>query len=192
MGTESSDSPLLTGIDEGADEQQHVRHNQVTSLTAVFSISTTIVGAGIMGLPATLRINGLVPALLLIIGVALLTDKSVDFLLKHTTAAQAVTAVMSRSFGWTGRLTAQLCIIVNSFGTFVVYLIIIEVVALVKCGGVIYECSNFCSDVLSGSTAASVHYAGVLEELAGGRIWWNTRFTVMDRCIVSNITLESL
>ncbi|MCO5605132.1 hypothetical protein L7F22_059312 [Adiantum nelumboides] len=179
MGTESSDnSPLLTGIDEAEDEQQqqqHVRHNEVTSLTAVFSISTTIVGAGIMGLPETLRINGLVPALLLIIGVALLTDKSVDFLLKHTTAAEADTygAVMSHSFGCPGRVIAQLCIIVNSFGTLVVYLIII-------------------ADVLSGSTAASVHYTGVLEELAGGHTWWNTRFTVMVFTVVCLIPLVLL
>jgi amino acid permease len=39
---------------------------------AVFNLSTTIVGAGIMVLPATMKVIGLVPGLVMIVLVALL------------------------------------------------------------------------------------------------------------------------
>ncbi|MCO5577474.1 hypothetical protein L7F22_031307 [Adiantum nelumboides] len=145
------------------DAEQNYDGYFVASLSsAVFNLSTSIVGAGIMGLPATMNTVGLIPGILLIIFVGYLTNYSIDYLLRYSSASKAVSysGVMADSFGRIGRVLLQLCIIVNNFGLLVVYLIII-------------------GDVLSGSTISSVHHSGVLEEWAGSETWWNQRTVVM-------------
>ncbi|CAL0324675.1 unnamed protein product [Lupinus luteus] len=52
--------------------------NGASFSSAVFNLSTTIIGAGIMALPATLRELGMVPGLIAIIFMALLTEKFVE------------------------------------------------------------------------------------------------------------------
>ncbi|KAI5061214.1 hypothetical protein GOP47_0023719 [Adiantum capillus-veneris] len=154
-------SPLLPCKQED-DERQHDGYTAASLSSAVFNLSTSIVGAGIMGLPATMNTVGLIPGILLIIFVGFLTNHSIDYLLRYSSASKAVSysGVMADSFGRIGRVLLQLCIIVNNFGLLVVYLIII-------------------ADVLSGSTISSVHHSGVLEEWAGGETWWNQRTVVM-------------
>eukprot|EP00250_Pteridium_aquilinum_P014280 c21887_g1_i1 orf=441-1763(-) len=161
MGSSKSDSPLLTWRTQDEDEQEG-HYEAASSASAIFSFSTTIVGAGIMGLPATIQIVGFVPGFILIVFVALLTNKSIDFLIKYSNAAKSATygGLMEDSFGHIGRIILHACIIISSFGTLVVYLIIM-------------------ADVLSGTTSASVHHTGVLEEWAGGSTWWNKRSAVM-------------
>eukprot|EP00250_Pteridium_aquilinum_P013976 c21699_g2_i1 orf=985-2325(+) len=156
----SQNTPLLP--DKLEDEQQYDGYSAASVSSAVFSLSTCIVGAGIMGLPATMNTVGLIPGILLIIFVGFLTNHSIDFLLRYSDTSKAVSygGVMADSFGRIGRILLQICVIINNFGLLVVYLIII-------------------ADVLSGSTSSSVHHSGVLEEWAGGQTWWNQRTTVM-------------
>ncbi|KAJ1413983.1 Amino acid transporter, transmembrane domain [Sesbania bispinosa] len=47
-----------------------------------FNLSTTIIGAGIMGLPACVKKLGMVPGLLIIILTAFLTEKSIEFMIR--------------------------------------------------------------------------------------------------------------
>lgn len=154
-------SPLLP-CKQQDDEQQFDGYTAASLSSAVFNLSTSIVGAGIMGLPATMNTVGLIPGIFLIIFVGFVTNYSIDFLLRYSSASKAMSysGVMADSFGRIGRILLQLCIIINNFGLLVVYLIII-------------------ADVLSGSTISSVHHSGVFEEWAGGETWWNRRPVVM-------------
>ncbi|KAK3128967.1 hypothetical protein QOZ80_6BG0469140 [Eleusine coracana subsp. coracana] len=128
---------------------------------AVFNLSTTIVGAGIMALPATLKVLGLVPGLVMIVLAALLTNTSIELLVRFSRAvgASSYGAVMGDSFGCWGRRLLQICIIINNIGALIVYMIII-------------------GDVLSGTSVGGEHHYGVLEGWFGTH-WWNGRFFVL-------------
>lgn len=156
-------TPLLPTKDtdtEGATEY-HDGYSGASFASAVFSLTTSVVGAGIMGLPAAVKTLGLVPGVLIIMFVGLLANAGVESMLKFSGAGKAISygGLMADSFGRVGRILLQLCVIINNFGILVIYLIII-------------------GDVMSGSTSSSVHHSGVLEEWAGGSAWWNTRLSV--------------
>ncbi|KAL1538829.1 Amino acid transporter avt6a [Salvia divinorum] len=128
---------------------------------AVFNLSTTIVGAGIMALPATMKVLGLIPGVAAIIFMAFLTNASIEFLLRFSRTAKSVSygGLMEDAFGNWGRILIQLCVLVNNIGVLIVYMIII-------------------GDVLSGTTSDGVHHAGVLEGWFGVQ-WWTGRFFVL-------------
>jgi len=94
---------------------------------AVFNLSTTIVGAGIMALPATLKQLGLIPGLILIALGAILTEFSIDVILRFSKSSKCTSyaGLAGDAFGGVGRTVLQLCVVVNNLGTLVVYLIII-------------------------------------------------------------------
>ncbi|KAJ8764067.1 hypothetical protein K2173_004963 [Erythroxylum novogranatense] len=124
---------------------------------AVFNVSTSIVGAGIMSIPATLKVLGVVPAFVLIVVIAWLADVSVEFLLKYTQSGHSTTyaGVMKEAFGWVGSLAVQICVLITNLGCLIVYLIII-------------------GDVLSGNKQEGSVHLGVLQEWFGIH-WWNSR-----------------
>lgn len=94
---------------------------------AVFNLSTTIVGAGIMALPATMKVLGLVPGLVMIVLAAFLTDASIELLVRFSRAvgARSYGAAMGDAFGWWGRRLLQVCVVINNVGVMIVYMIII-------------------------------------------------------------------
>ncbi|XP_057973246.1 amino acid transporter AVT6A-like isoform X3 [Malania oleifera] len=124
---------------------------------AVFNLSTTIIGAGIMALPATIKQLGLIPGIVVIALAAMLTESSIDMILRFSRASKSSTysAVVGDAFRGTGRTLLQVCIIVNNMGMLVVYMIII-------------------GDVLSGTWSDGVHHSGVMEKWFGQH-WWTTR-----------------
>ncbi|XP_021732583.1 amino acid transporter AVT6C-like [Chenopodium quinoa] len=131
---------------------------------AVFNVSTSIIGAGIMSIPATLKVLGVIPAFFLIVTVALLSDLSVNFLLRFTNSGGSANfsgepatygGVMRESFGWIGSLLVKLCVIISNWGCLIVYLIIL-------------------GDVFSGSENGESIHLGVLQEWFGSH-WWNAR-----------------
>ncbi|KGN55300.1 amino acid transporter AVT6A isoform X1 [Cucumis sativus] len=128
---------------------------------AVFNLSSTIVGAGIMALPAVVKQLGLIPGLILIMLGSTLTELSIDFILKFSRASKSVTyaGAVGESFGNAGRTLLQVCIVVNNLGMLVVYMIII-------------------GDVLSGTSANNIHHKGVMEEWFGQH-WWTSRLSLM-------------
>ncbi|XP_010256979.1 PREDICTED: probable sodium-coupled neutral amino acid transporter 6 isoform X2 [Nelumbo nucifera] len=95
---------------------------------AVFNVSTTIVGAGIMSIPATMKVLGVIPAFILIFVIAVLSEISARFLLKYTHCGDSTTyaGVMAESFGRLGGLAVQICILITNIGALIIYLIIIE------------------------------------------------------------------
>ncbi|KAL6912200.1 hypothetical protein ACP4OV_001005 [Aristida adscensionis] len=129
---------------------------------AVFNLSTTIVGAGIMALPATMKVLGLVPGLVLIVLAAVLTEASIELLVRYSRAVGATSygEAMGDAFGALGRGLLQASVVVNNLGVMVVYVIII-------------------GDVLSGTTTSGgVHHHGVMEGWFGPNRW-NGRFAVL-------------
>lgn len=94
---------------------------------AVFNLATTIIGAGIMALPATMKILGLVPGIAMIVLMAFLTDASIEFLLRFSTIGnqRSYGGVMYDSFGKCGRVMLQVAILVSNIGVLIVYMIII-------------------------------------------------------------------
>jgi solute carrier family 38 (sodium-coupled neutral amino acid transporter), member 2 len=98
--------------DHGEDDDFH----DASFAGAVFNLSTTIVGAGIMALPATMKVLA-----------ALLTEASIELLVRFSRAGGATSygAVMGDAFGKLGRGLLQACVVVNNVGIMVVYMIII-------------------------------------------------------------------
>ena len=95
---------------------------------AVFNLSTSIVGAGIMSIPAAMRILGVAPTLVLIAAVAVLSDVSVEFMLRYTGWARgppSYAGIMGDSFGRPGAAVLNFFIAFTTAATLVVYLVII-------------------------------------------------------------------
>ncbi|KAF7148665.1 hypothetical protein RHSIM_Rhsim03G0149400 [Rhododendron simsii] len=126
---------------------------------AVFNVSTSILGGGIMSIPATLKVLGVIPAFVSIVMVAVLADVSFEFIMRFTNCGESKTyaGVMYESFGRLGSVAVQICVMVSNFGCLIIYLIII-------------------GDVLSGSQldGDGAAHSGVLEEWFG-IYWWNSR-----------------
>lgn len=130
-----SSEPLLPtkrrweGEDGGGGDDEAAFHefNGASFAGAVFNLSTTIVGAGIMALPATMKVLGLVPGLVMIVLAAFLTDASIELLMRFSrvVGAPSYSAVMGDAFGWWGRRLLQVCVVVNNVGVMIVYMIII-------------------------------------------------------------------
>ncbi|GMN41197.1 hypothetical protein TIFTF001_010432 [Ficus carica] len=142
---------------------------------AVFNVATSIIGAGIMSIPATLKVLGVIPAFLLIIIVGLLVEVSVEFLMRFTHSGDATTyaGVMKESFGPAGSVATQICVMITNLGCLIMYLIII-------------------GDVLSGSQPGESVHLGVLQEWFGFH-WWNSReFSILFTVVIVMLPLVLL
>jgi sodium-coupled neutral amino acid transporter 2 len=94
---------------------------------AVFNLSTTVIGAGIMGLPACVKKLGMVPGLLAIILTALLTEKAIEFMIRFSRAGNISSygSLMGDAFGKYGKALVEICVVINNTGILIVYMIII-------------------------------------------------------------------
>lgn len=128
---------------------------------AVFNLSTTIIGAGIMALPAAMRVLGLGVGLVAVVIVAVLSEASIEMLLRFSRVEKADSygGVMGFAFGRVGKILVQICVMINNIGILIVYTIII-------------------GDVLSGSSSSGMHHPGLMEQWFGEH-WWNGRTIVM-------------
>ncbi|PON83244.1 Amino acid transporter, transmembrane domain containing protein [Trema orientale] len=124
---------------------------------AVFNISTTMIGAGIMSIPATIKVLGIIPGLIVILIVAFSVDVTAEFMLRYTNSGRSETyaGLLAESFGPSGSVAVQLCVIVTNLGCVIIYFIII-------------------GDVLCGSQSEGNLHLGILQEWFGIH-WWNTR-----------------
>ncbi|KAH7853900.1 hypothetical protein Vadar_007820 [Vaccinium darrowii] len=145
-------APLLPKLKPPSKERQGA-----SVAGAVFNVSTSIIGGGIMSIPATLKVLGVIPAFVSIVMVAVLADVSVEFLMRFTNSGESKTyaGVMYESFGRVGSVAVQICVMVTNFGCLTIYLIII-------------------GDVLSGNQLDGAGHLGVLQQWFG-IYWWNTR-----------------
>ncbi|OVA17229.1 Amino acid transporter [Macleaya cordata] len=155
-------APLLPELRNSEEEDKDSKSASVSG--AVFNVSTSIIGAGIMSIPATLKVLGVIPAIILILVIAILSDVSVDFLLKFTNSGKSTTyaGVMGESFGRVGSVVLQICVMITNLGSLIIYLIII---GDVLCGTGISQSE--------GEEGSTVHL-GILQEWFGIH-WWNSR-----------------
>lgn len=116
------DTPLLEDVLENQNSSQGASISG-----AVFNISTTMIGAGIMSIPAAIKVLGIVPGFLLILVVAFFTEVTVEFLLRYTKSGKSTTyaGIVGESFGAIGSVAVQICVIITLFGALIIYLIII-------------------------------------------------------------------
>lgn len=114
------------------DEVAYDEFNGASFNGAVFNLATTIIGAGIMALPATMKILGLVLGISMIVVMAFLTDASIEFLLRFSKVGKnrSYGGLMGGSFGNPGRILLQVAVLVNNIGVLIVYMIIIGIVVL--------------------------------------------------------------
>ncbi|CAG7859940.1 unnamed protein product [Brassica rapa] len=153
-------APLLPTT-QGDEEVTHDEFNGASFSGAVFNLATTIIGAGIMALPATMKILGLVLGITMIVVMAFLSDASIEFLLRFSKVKKSKSygGLMGDSFGKPGKVLLQVAVLVNNIGVLIVYMIII-------------------GDVLAGKTEDGIHHYGVLEGWFGHH-WWNGRLAIL-------------
>ena len=91
----------------------------------MFNISTSIIGAEILVLPAIMKVLGLGLGIGMIVFVAILTEGSLEMLLRFSRMGNSHSygEVVRDAFGHAGRLLLQICILVNNVGTLIVYMI---------------------------------------------------------------------
>ncbi|XP_047983461.1 amino acid transporter AVT6A-like [Salvia hispanica] len=155
-------TPLLTNKKaESSSFSSHGEANGASFTGAVFNLSTTIIGAGIMALPATMKVLGLILGIVAIVFVGVLTELAIGMLLRFSKAGAVSSygAVMGDAFGAIGRKALQVCVVINNIGVLVVYMIIL-------------------GDVVSGSTSSGIHHPGLMESWFGQE-WWTARFFVL-------------
>lgn len=94
---------------------------------AIFNISTGMVGAGIMSIPATFKFLGVIPSFVIILIIAYFVEVTVEFLLKYTHFGESNTygELMAESFGKSGSVVLQICVMITNLGALIIYLIII-------------------------------------------------------------------
>ncbi|KAI4320352.1 hypothetical protein MLD38_033846 [Melastoma candidum] len=105
--TFDENTPLLPKSHGGDSSYGHFdEFNGASFMGAVFNLSTTIVGAGIMALPATMKVLGLGLGIAMIVFMAFLTEKSIEFLVRFSRVG-------------------KICVLINNIGVLIVYMIII-------------------------------------------------------------------
>lgn len=124
--------PLLPKSHGGDSGYGHLdEFNGASFMGSVFNLSTTIVGAGIMALPATMKVLGLGLGIAMIVLMAFLTEKSIEFLLRFSRAGKVGSygGLMGNAFGKYGKILLQICVLINNIGVLIVYMIIIGMVS---------------------------------------------------------------
>ncbi|CAN8232490.1 unnamed protein product [Cochlearia groenlandica] len=114
-----------------------------------------------MALPATMKILGLLPGIVMIVLMAFLTDTTIEFLLRFSRIGKKTSYgdLMEDSFGKKGKVMLQVSVLVSNIGVLIVYMIII-------------------GDVLAGENENGINHVGMLEGWFG-RKWWNKRTFVL-------------
>nr|GEW92027.1 transmembrane amino acid transporter family protein [Tanacetum cinerariifolium] len=117
---------------------------------AVFNLTTSVIGAGIMALPATMKVLGLLVGVVLIFLMGVLSEISVEFLIRFAVQCKANSygEVVEHALGKPFRIVSEICIVINNAGVLVVYLIIL-------------------GDVMSGS----LRHIGVFDQWLGNGFW---------------------
>ncbi|KMZ76042.1 Amino acid transporter-like protein [Zostera marina] len=94
---------------------------------AVFNLSTSIIGAGIMALPATMKVLGLLVGLFAIFAMGIISEYSIELLIRFSVLCGSLSYgdVVESAIGYSGRVVSEICIIINNAGVLIVYLIII-------------------------------------------------------------------
>lgn len=138
---------------------------------AVFNLTTSIIGAGIMALPATMKVLGLILGIVLIFLMGILSEISVELLVRFSVQCKASSygEVVQTALGRPAKIVSEICIIVNNAGVLVVYLIIM-------------------GDVMSGS----IRHMGVFDQWLGHGFWDHRKLLILVVVVIFLAPLCSL
>lgn len=164
MAGMANNESLVEDAEKGDDNRDATTSSGgATVSSGVYNLTTTIVGAGIMALPAAMAVTGLPLGLLLLVAMGCLSEYSIQLLLRSSFSVKVTSyaEVMALHFGRKGRILTQAFVIIYTLGILVIYLIII-------------------ADVLSGSGPSR----GLLEDWLDGSHWWTSRPSVILACVV--------
>lgn len=127
MKQAKNDTGLLVPLLSEVESSENQITNGASISGAVLNISTTMIGAGIMSLPATIKVLGIIPGFIVLLGVAFFVEITVEFMLRFTQSGQANTyaGLVGESFGTLGSIGVQICVIITNLGCLIIYLIII-------------------------------------------------------------------
>lgn len=117
-------APLLPDVQFAGDEVS----DGASISSAIFNVSTSMIGAGIMSIPATFKVLGVIPSFLVILILAFFVEVTVEFLLKYTRHSGDLNSyggLMAESFGKPGAVALQVCVLLTNLGAMIIYLIII-------------------------------------------------------------------
>ncbi|KAJ6834202.1 putative sodium-coupled neutral amino acid transporter 6 [Iris pallida] len=130
---------------------------------AVFNLATSIIGAGIMALPAAMKVLGLALGFVSIVVMGVLSEISIELLVRYSVLSKAASygEVVEAALGRAMRVVSEVCIVVNNAGVLVVYLIII-------------------GDVMSGSS----DHVGVFDQLFDHGVWDHRKMVILVVLIV--------
>ncbi|KAF8087124.1 hypothetical protein N665_0598s0008 [Sinapis alba] len=172
-----------------SESDDHQEVNGASFTGAVFNLATTILGAGIMALPATMKILGLVPGIVMIVLKAFLTDTTIEFLLRFSNIGNggSYVGLMQDSFGKPGRILLQVAVLVCNIGVLIAYMIIIGTYLNL----LILITENVSFDLLHWLTLVWLEggvFEGELERFFG-KTWWDNRTVVLlFTCLFASIT----
>lgn len=126
-------TPFLSVEEDEGAAAEFSRSGGASFHGSAFNLSCTVIGSGIMSLPATLDVLGVVPGVALIIVAAFLNDTSIEMLLRFSRPASAFSYsdLMGDAFGTIGKILLQISVIINNIGCLVVYMIIIGVISMI-------------------------------------------------------------
>lgn len=139
-------------------DKLHKQNANSGTYGAVFNLTTTVIGAGIMALPATMKVLGLFVGVIMIFLMGILSEISVELLVRFTVQCKALSygEVVQHAFGRPARILSEICIILNNAGVLVVYLIIM-------------------GDVMSGS----LNHVGVFDQWLGNGFWDHRKIVIL-------------
>ncbi|KAJ6829123.1 putative sodium-coupled neutral amino acid transporter 6 [Iris pallida] len=125
---------------------------------AVFNLATSIIGAGIMALPAAMKVLGLGLGFFSIVVMGVLSEISIELLVRYSVLSKSASygEVVEAALGRPMRVVSEVCIVINNAGVLVVYLIII-------------------GDVMSGSS----DHVGVFDQLFGHGAWDHRKMVIL-------------
>ncbi|XP_042517298.1 amino acid transporter AVT6E [Macadamia integrifolia] len=149
----------------------HVKNDGSGIPGAVFNLATSIIGAGIMALPATMKVLGIVIGLIMIVLMGILSEISIELLVRFSVLRKAHSYgdVVQSVLGRPARILCEICIIINNAGVLVVYLIIM-------------------GDVMSGS----LDHIGVFDQWLGNGFWDHRKIVVLIIVVIFLAPLCSL
>ncbi|XP_068648238.1 amino acid transporter AVT6E [Aristolochia californica] len=141
---------------------------------AVFNLTTSIIGAGIMALPATMKVLGVLLGTSLIVVMGVISEFSIELLVRLSVLRKASSygEVVESALGRPASILAEICIIINNAGILVVYLIIM-------------------GDVLSGSS----NHLGVFVQWLGNGVWdgrWLVVLVILVFCLLPLCLLRKI
>ncbi|KAJ1426308.1 Amino acid transporter, transmembrane domain [Sesbania bispinosa] len=166
-------APLLPPDSEHSPEDPIPQNGSISG--AVFNVSTTMIGAGIMSVPATMKVLGIIPGFVVIVLVALITDVTVEFMLRYTSSGKSTTyaGMVGESFGSLGSLAVKICVITTNLGVLIIYFIIL-------------------GDVLCGNESNGITHLGILQEWFGIHWWTSRAFALLIVALVIMLPLVML